>query len=342
MFQFENPDKAKLYADSALSRMGDLGLAPYPDNFRLWYAYYTGRDPDLKRAIEQAVSSDPPLDDAACQQMVERFFGKTPGADAVVAAGGDIASVSRRIMQQVDGLSASARDYSDTLNAYRERAVKARSSGGIRRLIGDIVSRTSRMIERNRDLEQRLDRSASEIAALRSNLEKATNEALTDGLTGIANRRGFEQALRDAARDAGDGDEPMALLILDIDHFKRFNDTHGHQTGDEMLRLVARSLTKSIKGRDIACRYGGEEFAVILPRTPLDGARSVAEHLRAQIGGKNVVKRGSGKVLGRLTISIGAAVLRQGETLSDLVQRADAALYTAKRRGRDRVATAAE
>jgi diguanylate cyclase len=126
-------------------------------------------------------------------------------------------------------------------------------------------------------------------------------------------------------------------MFTDIDHFKSFNDSHGHLTGDQVLRLVAMSVKQNVKGHDIAARYGGEEFAVILPGAALNEARRVAEHIRHAVMGKELMKRSTGEHLGRVTISIGVATLRSSDCVQALIERADACLYAAKRNGRNRV-----
>ena len=133
--------------------------------------------------------------------------------------------------------------------------------------------------------------------------------------------------------------EPLSVLIADIDHFKHFNDTYGHQLGDQVLKLVARTLTKSVKGRDTPARYGGEEFAIILPQTRLKDASVVADQIRQTITRHKLVGKESGDDYGVITLSFGASQYRPGEPLGNLVRRADAALYHAKRSGRNRVST---
>src|SRR6185437_8548418 len=124
---------------------------------------------------------------------------------------------------------------------------------------------------------------------LKQNLETVQREALTDSLTGIPNRKSFETHLREAARDAMENDEPLSLLLADIDYFKRFNDMFGHQIGDQVLRLVAKTLTDSVKGRDTPTRFGGEEFAIILPQTRMDDERTVAEQIRLGLSRRKLV-----------------------------------------------------
>ena len=125
--------------------------------------------------------------------------------------------------------------------------------------------------------------------------------------------------------------------MFDIDHFKSFNDTYGHLTGDQVLRLVAISLKQTIKGQDITARYGGEEFAVVLPNTGISQALTVADHIRRAVMAKELKKKSTGELLGRVTISVGVSILRRGDTTDSLIERADACLYTAKRNGRNRV-----
>src|SRR5262249_13995285 len=119
--------------------------------------------------------------------------------------------------------------------------------------------------------------------------------------------------------------------------FKKFNDSYGHLTGDQVLRLVAQAVRHNVKGQDLAARYGGEEFAIILPNTTLRQASSVGEHIRRGVVLKELIKRSTGEILGRIRISVGVASLRRGDNAAGLIERADACLYAAKRGGRNRV-----
>ena len=189
----------------------------------------------------------------------------------------------------------------------------------------------------NRQLEERLSASKLEINELQENLEAVRTESLTDPLTQLANRKFFDITLEKAIAEAFERNEPLALMLTDIDHFKAFNDSFGHLTGDQVLRLVAMSVKHNVKGKDTAARYGGEEFAVILPNTVLRAAVTVAEHIRRAVMAKELMKRSTGEHLGRMTISIGVAALRNADSGQSLIERADTCLYAAKRHGRNRV-----
>ena len=173
------------------------------------------------------------------------------------------------------------------------------------------------------------------MASLQRNLDEFRRESMLDPLTKIYNRKAFDEGLLRTITEADESGKPLALLLLDIDHFKNFNDTYGHQTGDQVLRLVAMTLKSNIKGRDIVARYGGEEFAAILPTTDLDGATILAENIRKAIQAKELLKRSTNEKLGRITASVGIAVYRPGETPSALIERADRCLYAAKHAGRN-------
>ena len=189
----------------------------------------------------------------------------------------------------------------------------------------------------NQKLEARLNASRQEIDQLHENLEAVRSESLTDPLTQLSNRKFFDSSLAAAIADARKKSEPLSLLMTDIDYFKKFNDSFGHLTGDQVLRLVAMSVKQNVKGKDVAARYGGEEFAVILPNTVLRSALTVADHIRRAVMAKELMKRSTGEHLGRVTISVGVAALRQSDTMQTLIERSDACLYAAKRNGRNRV-----
>jgi diguanylate cyclase len=189
----------------------------------------------------------------------------------------------------------------------------------------------------NSKLEARLNASKQEINQLQENLEVVRTESLTDPLTSLANRKFFDQALSKAIADSFAKQEPLSLMMTDIDHFKTFNDTFGHLTGDQVLRLVALSVKQNVKGQDLAARYGGEEFAVILPNTVLRAGVTVADHIRRAVMTKELMKRSTGEHLGRVTISIGVASLRPDDSVASLIGRADQCLYAAKRNGRNQV-----
>jgi len=177
-----------------------------------------------------------------------------------------------------------------------------------------LVAILYRLIVRRQNVERRLE-----------------NLAMTDPLTGLANRRALETALESAVSRAKRHRFDLSVIFLDVDHFKQFNDRFGHKVGDEVLRVVARVLLSTVRAEDVAGRYGGEEFLVVLPDIDLAGSVTVAERIRTAVRALNLP-------LPPVTISLGVATLEaQSSSVAALVAKADRALYVSKRSGRDRV-----
>ena len=171
---------------------------------------------------------------------------------------------------------------------------------------------------------------------LRDNVQMSIEMAITDALTGLYNRRYMESHVGTLVEQASARGKPLTVLVLDIDYFKSINDSHGHDAGDDVLREFAIRIRKSIRGIDLACRYGGEEFVVVMPETDLAVATMVAERLRRRIASEAFpIQQGARSV--EVTISIGIAALGRGDNAASVIKRADQALYRAKRDGRNRV-----
>jgi diguanylate cyclase len=177
------------------------------------------------------------------------------------------------------------------------------------------------------------------LRSVRARLGSLETEAGRDPLTGLLNRRGFDQAVQEL-KTGGLNLDAASVLMIDIDHFKRVNDSYGHLFGDQVLCAAAKMLTGVIKGRDVAARFGGEEFVVLLPETPENGALVLAEQFREAFSRAKVRRTGSDKIIDKVTVSIGVACPRPGELLEETLDRADAALYRAKDAGRNCVRAA--
>jgi diguanylate cyclase len=330
--------EARSLGEAAVKAMVSHGVPPTPQNYCIWYVYFSGAAPDLKRAIDALIAERTGFTAEVNGDLYSRFFDETGQMGLLSDTGGRLRHIVDQVMRHLDSAAGDATQFGKTLNVF-STAIGEDGDVKVRSLITDLITETERVAERNRALEQRLTRASDEVSELKQNLEHVQKEALTDALTGIPNRKSFDTRLRSAAREAREQDEPLSLIIADIDHFKRFNDTFGHQIGDQVLRIVARTLTDSVKGRDTPARYGGEEFAIILPQTRLKEASIVADQIRVGLMRRRLVGRERGDNYGSVTLSFGAAQYRPGEPVATLVGRADAALYHAKHQGRNRVST---
>jgi diguanylate cyclase len=335
-------EEAARFAEQAMARMAAEQIAPTPANFSLWYAHYSGRAPDLSRAIDILSSNRQGFDEARSAELYDRFIGSNRENEAVRAAGESIQTMLAHLASLLEDHGSGTSRYGEALEEIRGRLNPSLGVDQLRALVGLIANETRKMLVHNESLQSQLSTSSEQLADLKRNLDHVRREAVTDALTGLYNRKHFDGELRRAAAAAMELDEPVSLLMVDIDHFKRFNDTWGHTVGDTVLALVARTLGDCIGERETAARYGGEEFAIIAPGLGAAAAAHLGERIRDSVSKKQVVNRSKNQSLGQITLSVGVAEYRPGEPLSALVHRADEALYTAKRQGRNRVITAGE
>jgi len=334
-------DEAGEYAAKAIDLMKADGVPPTPQNFEVWFNYAAGADQDLVRTIDVVRTNKRDFSKDTCDEIFERFFGTDSYSDAVSEISDKVSAEISTVLESLERAGKDTSDYGEALTGISGQ-LGTKDPRAAKALIEQLVVATRHMEARTKELETKLNKSTQEVNELRGDLENIRTESLTDQLTGVSNRKCFDERLRTAAMEAMEEGTPMCLIMADIDHFKSFNDTWGHQTGDQVLRLVAHCLKDNVKGRDTAARYGGEEFAVILPSTQLAAARTVAEQIRTAVESKRVVKRSSGETLGTITLSLGVAEFEAGEPLPELINRADACLYAAKRAGRNLVQTQEE
>ena len=325
------------FAEIALSQIKALRQPASPRNYEVWYAYATGYMPSLNQTINDTLAKKGNLTEQDLDQIYGTYLSPTRLSDKLDNVGASVLDEIAQVMAVVDAAAGSASNYSEKLADATSQLGIAKDREAIRAVVERLVQSASEMQRNNAALEARLSASKQEIVQLQENLESVRTESLTDPLTGLSNRKYFDQSLAKLIAGANEHSEPLSLVLADIDHFKQFNDTWGHLTGDQVLRLVAVSIKHNVKGQDIAARYGGEEFAVILPNTVLRSALTVADHIRRAVMSKELLKRSTGQNLGRVTISLGVAQLHRGENAQALIARSDACLYAAKRHGRNRV-----
>ena len=329
------------YANAAIDLLKRATIPPYPQFYELLYTYATGVNPALNARINAIFREGDPTIDLA-ERLYNEFLRAQDATERISSVSERMSARIKSVHQAIDTALSTASDFSGVLQHADAGLSGEVTPNAVKAMAQRLLAETRRMHDANRKLEQKLVASRDDVAALQRDLDDVRREAMLDPLTKIFNRKYFDEGLVKAfvAADAGEG--PLSLLLLDIDDFKRFNDTWGHQTGDQVLRLVAMTLKSNIKGKDIAARYGGEEFAAILPQTDLEGAVIVADNIRRAIQAKELLKRSTNEKLGRITASFGVAAFRPGDTPSTLIERADRCLYAAKHAGRNKVLSETE
>ena len=330
-------ERTMAFAEIALGQIKALRQPALPRNYEVWYTYATGYNPTLNQTINETLARKGTMSSSDLDQIYEAYLSPARVTDRIDTVGTQVVDEIEQVMSMIDTAVGSATEYTENLATVTQKLGSAKDRDGLRVIVESLVRATKEMEHANHSLEARLKASKQEINQLQVNLEAVRTESLTDPLTSLANRKYFDQALDKMIAAAESSGEPLSLMMADIDHFKKFNDTFGHLTGDQVLRLVALSVKQNVKGQDIAARYGGEEFAVILPQTALRQAITVGDHVRRAVMTKELMKRSTGEHLGRVTVSIGISLWHKGESAQALIERADACLYAAKRGGRNRV-----
>jgi diguanylate cyclase len=330
-------ERTMAFAELALGQIRSLRQTAIPRNYEIWYIYATGYNSALNKIINETLARNGKLTEADLEQIYDTYLSHIKTTERIDKVGarviGEIDDVMKLVSEAL-GVSAS---YDASLSSATKQLSTAQNRDQVKTIVASLVKSTREMRETNKALEERLTLSKSEISNLQQSLEAIRAESLTDPLTGLGNRKYFDRSIELAVQTALANGEPLSLLMFDIDHFKSFNDSYGHLTGDQVLRLVGMSLKQTIKGQDITARYGGEEFAVVLPNTALRQALTVADHIRRAVMSKELKKKSTGEILGRVTISVGVSMLKPGDDTDSLIERADACLYAAKRNGRNRV-----
>jgi diguanylate cyclase len=330
-------ERTMAFADIALGQIKSLRQPAIPRNYEIWYTYATGYNPSLNQIINETLAKNGTLSDADLDHVYSTYISATRYNEKIGNVGTRVMDEIDQVMAMIDVAVGSTNTYAENLNSVTDELHSIKDRDGLRMIVESLVATANEMMQTNRTLEQRLQASREEINQLQEDLATVRSESLTDPLTNLANRKHFDAQLVQAIAESEESSEPLSLMMADIDNFKSFNDTWGHLTGDQVLRLVAMSLSQNVKGQDIAARYGGEEFAVILPNTVLRSALTVADHIRRAVMSKELLKRSTGQSLGRVTVSFGVATAHKGDTAEMLIARADTCLYAAKRNGRNRV-----
>lgn len=330
-------DRSVSLGERSLGYLKQFRTPAIPRNYEIFYVHSAGYNPELSAAIRRAVADHACLTEDDAEEIYSTYLRPAEQSEQVGEVSGQVSEEIKEIVTTLTTAVQTTGNYGSSLKGLSDQLGDISNPAQLKTVVESLVKSTNDMCSYNRDLESRLARSQRQIEDLHQSLETIRTESLTDQLTGLSNRKRFDQVVEMEMAEAATTNEPLCLLIMDIDFFKSFNDKYGHQTGDQVLRLVAHTLKTSVKGRDHTARYGGEEFVILLPQTPLDAAATVAEHIRKAIRAKELIKKSTGESLGRITISVGIATYRPGETVEDWVQRADACLYAAKRAGRDQV-----
>lgn len=317
--------------------IGENNLKPNPEVYAVLYAHFSGQNPDITSEMNRMDREEQSLTTSFLEELYDLFLSPKREKALIDETAQRVHDAMEEISALIHGAGIAHKAYNKTLQKQSDNLSTETDMSKIKKMIGVLVDDTRRMIDENHKLEEKLNSSSSEITQMREDMVSLKTEAMTDSLTTMPNRKAFDLELRTRASEALERGRSMSLILVDIDHFKIFNDTFGHQVGDQVLTLVAKTMAEALRPGDFLARYGGEEFAVVVPGAKLSDAEKLAERLRERIAAKDIVNQAKNEKLGRLSISLGVAQLQPGESLDYLIDRSDRALYKAKAAGRNTV-----
>ena len=310
---------------------------PSPLNFEIWMHGLADPASPLAKELARIALDGSPVTEALSEELANRHLPRHRLSQEIHETGQELARQLEAVGRAIDAAQASSRSYGRTLAAGAAEFERA-DQQAFRRLVAHLTEATRRVERENASLADMLSRSTQEVRRLREHMEQVRRESLTDALTGLPNRKAFDERLNRACEN----DANMTVALLDIDHFKAFNDTWGHQTGDQVIRYVASVIARLGHEPRMAARHGGEEFAVLFPSENEEQAARLLDELRVQIASRMLKRRSTDEDLGAVTVSIGVARRQPGEDGESVMGRADAALYVSKRTGRNKLTRASD
>lgn len=328
----ESIEQAAEYTRLALPLLAKYKLPADPKNYAITYEYVSGKNQNLVNAIRDLEQKGLAITPEVSDELY-RFYLDDKNEPELTEMRESLRRILSEILGQIVSVNDETKHFRNILNKYSDELVDSATPNAIREIVTAVVHETRSMEESNKHLEEKLESNAKEMERLRQELLKAREEALIDTLTQLSNRKGFSQKFEQYVKNEK---TQLSLLLIDIDNFKSINDTHGHLVGDEILKLVANTMNENVKGQDLVCRFGGDEFSILLPDTPLQGALSVANTLLSSMKDKKLRRKSTGKSIETITLSIGATSYKENESLEDFIKRADDALYFSKQNGRNR------
>ncbi len=311
-------------------------VAATPANYALWYTYVDNAIPQLNRELDSVVENFGICPPAASEHLYNSYVASRSETDmhelrnSIEILVNEVASSMTDTLSDTSQFSQLIDKSFDNLERVEDEAM---SMDEVMTVIRQLVVESREIRHSTRFLNNQLETATKEINQLKSQLAEVQQDALFDSLTSLYNRRSFDSDINTLSRS----EQKMCLILADIDHFKAFNDTYGHLFGDTVIKGIARRLQLSCRDGIQAYRFGGEEFAMIIPNKSLRIARQFGESLRRAVEKLSVKDRRTSKQIGNITISMGVAELEPGESAESLIERTDKLLYEAKELGRNRV-----
>jgi len=331
------PDKAKRIFLSLIDAFEEQNINPSPLNYFVWYQYYKGDNPKFRQEMDSILNDPFGYNDRVGKRLFDEYLMDEDTPDS---------EFDRAFRRLIDMMVKKMNAWSDKLESHTQELDSCTTqlsnpdinADEVKAITNTVLNTAASMKESSEAFQAEMVQSSDEVKDLRQQLIEARAEAMQDELTEIGNRKAFNNALQELMLDASENNSTLCLILSDIDFFKKFNDTYGHLIGDSVLRYYASIMKKGTSDNETICRYGGEEFAILLADSSIEEARTRAEEVREAIQAAHLKRKNEDKPISTITASFGISTYRVNqETSDDFIARADEALYHAKDNGRNQV-----
>jgi len=319
-----------------LPEMNKRNIPTTPNNYAIWYEYVNGDNQALQNAIQELDNKRSTFTNEVLQSLYSEYISDAHEA-AVNQLSQSVKEIIHDFLEKVSKEGKSLSDYSRTLADFSSKVEGINDISSIKHLIGHLLDETKKRENATQSMQTSLETMALEMKKLRSEVSKLNSEATTDTLTKVSNRHAFDMEIENYISTSKADSKPLSLLLVDLDHFKEFNNKFGHSIGDKVLRFVATLVKNNIKGSDFVARFCGEQFVILLPETLHEGAMAVAENIRDKLSKQTLSDSAEKIELGTVTASIGVSSFDTKETSDQLIRRAERFMHEAKKAGRNKV-----
>lgn len=333
------PESAELLR-IVLPLMTKYRIPVTPPNYAVWYEYASGINQQLNEKLDRFIKAGQTVNEATTTALYNEFIDLNNEVGQLEKAQQIFSNLQENVSSVLENACGKTSEYGETLNGYQSRIHPDLNLEQLNRLIGDLNKTTDQMVVNNKHLLKDLQAARNEVSTLKKQLGDVKRQVKTDSLTALANKRAFYEQVEEMEINGDFINGKHSLFMVDIDYFKKVNDTFGHLFGDKVIKAVALVLKKHTKGKDLPARFGGEEFIVLLPDTGIEGARVVAENIRKTIEMASIINPNNKQVVSKVTVSIGVTEFFENDDIESVIQRADKALYAGKNNGRNQVVEA--
>jgi diguanylate cyclase len=333
----ENTEEAAGYLKKAIPLMVSNQIPANPINYTLWYTYVTKKKPELNQALDQITKSNGSYTSESSRNLYLHYIIREEQHQSLAG----ITDLATQLIQLMATSLDNSNKFDQDLSKNIESLKSAKSLTDVSSIIDNVVATTQVIRTANDQYKSNIEQANEEIADLKKQLEQTQQQAFIDKLTQLPNRQSFDTYLSEQLEDINNA-QNLFLILVDLDHFKSFNDDYGHVIGDRVLQCMGGLISDNCPTTAFGARYGGEEFAIIMPNSNEAEAIKTAETLRKKLNKLRVKITSSNKVLDNMSASFGIARYQANESSESFIDRTDKMLYQAKNNGRNRVEIATD